>query len=441
MTQMMQFNVPLRVGIINAADKPLRDSQRDTAKTFLNDHDQLISIEHQDLSHVEDLDVLIVADPCGPTPLARLIAQRGLPTLALTQHRGFHPYHAAFHRDIEKYGGILLPSEFPETIESSIAAVRCRRAITTMKLVVADGKANALATERIHQFAKNCHKQLGVEVVVRATEGLYQQADACEEQAVTEQLQHWHEHLFEEPLEMDESHMRQVVRLYLAQCAMLEEEQAVGFTVHDIRDFLQAKPSRVMPNVAYGALVCDGYLAVEEADIEVLATELLLCGALGEYPTMSNLYYSFRDQFDALDTFADYTSDMELLDCRQCFEDNHLTAAHFSTSGILPPNMMIEDRYRVRETLPAWPGQSMISSTPRMGPVAVARFGLEATSIHCVQGEITKLGLGDQYGWYRGRWFIQLPDTSRFAQQMLHQHYAIGPTPRAIASKIRSNTE
>ena len=118
---------------------------------------------------------------------------------------------------------------------------------------------------------------------------------------------------------------------------------------------------------------------------------------------------------------------MELEDGRQCFADNHVTAAHFSTSGVLPPGMMVEDRYRVREALPSWPGQSMIASTPKLGPVVMARLSDDSSAVHAVPAEADGVGPGDQYGWYRGRWFIRIPDARDFAARCLHQHYAIGP--------------
>jgi hypothetical protein len=40
---------------------------------------------------------------------------------------------------------------------------------------------------------------------------------------------------------------------------------------------------------------------------------------------------------------------------------------------------------------------------------------------------VTGRGFGDQYGWYRGRWFIQVPSVTEFVGKCQHQHYAIGP--------------
>ncbi len=97
-----------------------------------------------------------------------------------------------------------------------------------------------------------------------------------------------------------------------------------------------------------------------------------------------------------------------------------------SASGVLPPGMMEEDRYLVRETVPSWPGQSMVVSTPRLGPVILARLAGDCSGLHAVYGEADSLGFGDKYGWYRGRWFIKLPSMEDFARKCLHQHYAIG---------------
>jgi hypothetical protein len=68
-----------------------------------------------------------------------------------------------------------------------------------------------------------------------------------------------------------------------------------------------------------------------------------------------------------------------------------------------------------------------VSATPRLGPVILGRLDAEASSIHLVHGEADGTGFGDQFGWYRGRWFIRLPDTSEFARRALHHHYVIAP--------------
>jgi hypothetical protein len=272
-----------------------------------------------------------------------------------------------------------------------------------------------------------------VEVLIRDVSELKERAAAQDDAAADRELKRWYAEVLEGPGEMNDAHMRQVAKLYLAQRAMLEETGAVGITPQDIGGFLTIKQPVTMPNVSSGPLVSDGFLVCEEADIEVLTTELLLFAGLGAHPTMSNIYYAYRDRFSALETHTQYTSEMELADCRQCLADNHVTAAHFSTSGVLPPSMMVEPRYRVREALPSWPGQSMIASTPKLGPVVMARLSSDASAIHLAPGEADGLGPGDHYGWYRGRWFIRIPDARDFAARCLSQHYAIGSAPEGHA--------
>ena len=148
---------------------------------------------------------------------------------------------------------------------------------------------------------------------------------------------------------------------------------------------------------------------------------------------MSNIYYAYRDRFAALGLAGNYTAELELTDCRQCFEDNHVTISHFSTAGVLPPGMMQESRYEVREALPCWPGQSMIAATPKLGPVLLARLDVDAETVHLVHGEADGTGFGEQYGWYRGRWFVRLPDARDFAARALHHHYVIAPDGDQVA--------
>jgi len=228
---------------------------------------------------------------------------------------------------------------------------------------------------------------------------------------------------YEMPLE----HMLQLTRLYLAELELLDEHGACGITVDDIGAFLKSPDPDPMPNVTYGALVHDGFLAAEEGDIEVLVTQLLLRAALGRHPTMSNIYLAYRDCLSGLDNSNDYTHEMELRDYQQCLRDNCITISHFSTAGILPACMMQEERYHVREALPSWPGQSMISSTPRVDSLMLARLERDCSGVHLVPGKFAGTGFGDQYGWYRGRWFVQLPSVTDFVENSIHHHYAICP--------------
>lgn len=425
----INFDVPIRAAMIPQYDWANNAEYVSAVRSFLAPGDQLDVIQPADLATSGDIDIAFCTALCGPSKLAGMLVPTSIPAIAFQSYRGFHPYHAGFNREMEQRGGIRLPGNTPAEIAASVRAVRARKAMAGMKLIVAESKGSARRWNDMRIFAAGARAHLGVEILLRDGEELKERAAGYDDAAADRELKRWYAEVLEGPGEMNEAHMRQVARLYLAQRALLDETGAIGITPQDIGSFLTIATPVVMPNVSYAPLVADGFLVCEEADIEALTTELLLYAGLGAHPTMSNIYYSYRDRFSALASYNDYTAEMEEADCLQCFADNHITAAHFSTSGVLPPSMMREPRYRVREALPSWPGQSMIASTPKLGPVVVARLAPDASAIHWVPGEADGLGTGDQYGWYRGRWFIRVPDARDFADRCLHQHYAIGPVP------------
>ena len=427
MKQKLHFDGPIRAAVVAQDEWGLAPEHLGAVRSFLDPKDSLDVVKASEVGAAGAIDMIFCTGVCGSSRLAQNLAPAGIPTLALFPCRCFHPYHAAFYRELEQRGGIRLPANTPEEIAASVRAVRARKALGTMKLIVAESKANELRQEELLRFGAGALRRLGVEILIREVSELKERAAGTDDAAADRELKRWYAEVLEGPGEMNEAHMRPVVKLYLAQRAMLDETGAVGITPQDIGGFLTIPNPVTMPNVSYGPLVADGFLVCEEGDIEALTTELLLYAGLGAHPTMSNIYFAYRDRFTALDSYKSYTADMELEDGRQCFADHHVTAAHFSASGVLPPGMMVENRYRVREALPSWPGQSMIASTPKLGPVVMARLSGDASSIHRVPGAVDGLGLGDQYGWYRGRWFIRIPDARDFAERCLYQHYAIGP--------------
>jgi hypothetical protein len=422
---MMRFDLNLRAAVISAEKARPGEKHLKTIRGFLKKDDELLMLTKDEFQTASSFDMAFFTDICGSTPLSRMVSLRKTPSLAIEPYGGFHPYHAAFYRDIEKNGGIVLPANDPDEITDSIQAVRSGKALGRMKLIVADPGDDPFRIEEIKHFIQNCRKKLGVEIILRSTDEIKEKAKGYDSRTVDRELAGWYAHILEGPGEMDGNHMRQVARLYLAQRDLLEETGAVGITTNEIKGFLSLNRPEIMPNVSYGILVHDGYLVAEEGDIQILTTELLLYAGLGIHPTMSNIYLGYRDRFDALSHYSEYTEEMELEDFRQCITDGHLTAAHFSASGVLPPNMMEEERYRVRQALPAWPGQSMVVSTPKPGPLILARLSSDTTGIHIVNGEADKRSFGDQYGWYRGRWFIKLADISDFIQKCRHHHYAL----------------
>ena len=422
---------PLRVLVLHGEghsfDAQTQDAIGRVMSEILAPGDEYDIGDAQSLTHVGDWDVAAVWAPCGSSALPAPLSEAQIPAFVVTPPLIFHPFFAAFYRDMERRGGITLPADDPETIAASLQAIRARKTLRGLRLLVVDAHENDRRAAEIAAFAVACRERCGVEILHRPASELQARAGAMGDADADRVVERWQDELLAGPGEMDVAHVRQVAKLYLAEREMLTESGAVGITVDDIGAFLVVTPRLVMPNVTYGALVRDGYLACEEADIEVLTTELLLRVGLGAHPTMSNVYLAFRDEFDALGTHEGYTAEQERADFRQCVADNHLVAAHFSTSGVLPPNMMEEERYQLRETLPAWPGQSMIASTPRLGPVVVGRLSPDASEIHLVPGQVDGRTMDDRFGWYRGRWFIRIASVSNFITHCQHQHYAIGP--------------
>lgn len=423
----INFNVPLKIAVILSENRNCDTDNPYFIRSFLNDKDEINILTSDEFVASSHIDLALFCQICGPTPLSKVVAEKQVPSMAIEPYHAFHPYHAAFYRDIEKLNGILLPAFNPDEIASSIRAVRAKKALQNMTLVVADPCDNEFRLNNIKEFIKKCSERFNINIVLKSTDEIKEKAKQYNDETADNELVRWEKDIIDGPGEMNKDHMRQVAKLYLAQRDILEETGAIGITTHDIKGFLQATDGpEIMPNVTYGILVHDGYLACEEADIEVLTTELLLYAATGMQSTMSNIYLAYRDCYTELNNVNDYTNELELKDTMQSFKDNHVTAAHFSASGVLPGDMMEEERYKVRETIPSWQNQSMVVSTPKLGKVVLARLSEDCSVMHTVYGEVDSLGLGDQYGWYRGRWFIKIPDVYDFSTKCLHQHYAIG---------------
>ena len=422
---------PLRVLVLPSDDRPFdaqtTDAEGRAMQAILTPDDQFVIGDSEALGRTGDWDTVAVWSPCGSIRLSGPLAAANVPCFAISPPLVFHPFAAAFYRDVDRNGGTTLPASDPEQIAASLRAVRARKTLAGIKLVVVDAHADDRRTAEIATFAQGCRDRMGVEILHRSAAELQARAAAFGDDEADAVLERWQAELLDGPGEMDTPHVRQVAKLYLAERALLDETGAAGITVDDIGAFLCVTPPHVMPNVTYGALVHEGVLACEEGDIEVLTSELLLRVGLGAHPTMSNVYLAYRDAFDALGGHEGYTFEQERADFQQCVADNHLVAAHFSLSGVLPPNMMEEERYKIRETIGAWPGQSMVASTPKLGPVVLARLTPGAEGLHLVPGQVDGRTLNDAFGWYRGRWFIRVPSVSDFIAHCLHQHYAIGP--------------
>ncbi|MBN1557048.1 MAG: hypothetical protein JW951_02745 [Lentisphaerae bacterium] len=428
-TQGPCFDAPLQILVITPKGAFPELNADGVLKTLVASADTVLAAPDDGPLNPARADLVLATGLCGSNPFAAELGAAGVPVMPVTPYGGFHPYVAEFCRAVTRAGGTVLPADTPEEAQAALAAVRARKALRETRLLTVLAPDNVFVAEQTATFAAGFTGRTGVAMDIRATDEMAERADGVSDPAADAELARWEAEILDGPGEMDRAHMLRVARLYLAMRAMLEETGAAGISVADIAGFLLRDEPRVMPNAAYGPLVRDGFLAAEEGDAGVLASELLLYAGTGAHPTMSNVYFAYRDRLSALDDAKDYTHEMELEDCRQCFADNHITLAHFSTSGVLPPGMMTEARYTVREAVPSWPGQSMIAATPRLGPVVLARLDADGNALHWVPGEADALGTGDRYGWYRGRWFVRLPDAKAFARACLHHHYAVGPRP------------
>ena len=425
MNTRFNFAPSLKVAVVPVEGRePAGEMESMLDNTFGSD-DELSCLMSPAEADLQRFDLAVFTQPCGYTPLARTAAASGVPCFALHPYGGFHPYQAVFNRDVDQGGGRRLPASLTGEIQASVSAVRACKALRGVTLIVAASGRRPDEASRLKAFQAVCRHRFGIKIDIRTTQELQQRSESVSEAEADAELQRWYQTSLEGPGEMGQAYMRQVARLGLAERAMLDEEGAIGITPDDIKGFLTLADPMIMPNITYGPLTADGFLVCEEADIEVLVTELLLYAGFGTHPTMSNIYFAYRDRLDALTDWRDYTAEMEAEDCRQCFNDNHITLSHFGSAGVLPPEMMEESRYKVRETVPAWPGQGMISSTPKLGPVMLARIASDGTLMHLIPGEADGLGFGDRYGWYRGRWFVKIPDAYAFARNCLHQHYAV----------------
>lgn len=380
--------------------------------------------------------------PCGPSDTAKPLCELRVPVLPFEPPLCFHPFHAAVEREVEARGGILLPSHSPDEVRAGISALRAQKTLAGLRLLVVDDHVSDSRGEEIQAFGNRLYEKTGVEIIHLPTGELLGRAASISSDRVASEWRRLSHEGFEDRGELNQEHLAQVTRLYLALRALLEEHAACGVTVDDIKAFLLGQfkdefPANVMPNVAYSALVDDGYLACEEGDIEVLATELLLAVASGHHPTMSNIYLAFRDEFEA--HFGDYTGEREAADFEQCRRENILVAAHFSTSGVLPREMREEERVPIRETLPSWRGQSMVGGTPRRGPVRLARLSRDGSASHALPGDVVDVRMDESKGWYRGRWMIRIESVDEFIRHCQHQHYAIGPAgpPAAWETLVR----
>ena len=369
---------------------------------------------------VGDCDAVAVSPPLSVASYADAIAGAGKPVLLLEPHCAFHPYQAGARAALTAAGGRVLPTDSPEAILNSVRAIAAMKRLRSSKALLFVGDPGSYS-----DLEETAESMLGVNVEVRDVEELKEEARGVPDATAASTLAEWKEKTFSRIDGVADEHLAEVARLYHAEKNLLARHGANALGVEEFDPFLHQKLP--MPNVTYALLKDEGIVCTEEADLGCLLTQLLMYAASGEQNTMSNIYMAFRSELEKRGPSAGYTPQMQLADYNECLADNCLVVSHFSTAGSLPRNMMVEDTWEVRETIGAWPDQSMVYSTPKTGPVTLARLdqGLEHLDVYPAEtAEVRKF---DHLGWYRCRWLVRVGSAKTFVDTAIHHHYAIAP--------------
>ena len=256
-------DVSLNIAVVGRP-KRSKSQKAEVIEAVIGERDSLEFVSGDELAAgAGRFDMAIAMDVVGPNPLSGELAEARIPSMAMSSYHAFHPYHAAFYRDLERAGGVALPAWDPEQIAAALHAVRARKRLRSACLLVVDIHEEGFRAEHRQTFTAGAKEHLGVEIHRRPVAELVERAAAFDDERADRELDRWYAEVLEGPGEMDPAHMRQAARLYLAEREMIDETGAVGITVDDIHGFLTIPEPMVMPNVSYGPLVFDGLLAAE----------------------------------------------------------------------------------------------------------------------------------------------------------------------------------
>lgn len=367
-----------------------------------------------------DYDAVAISLPLGVPPHAAEIASMKKPVMMFEPHCGFHPYQAGARAALVKAGATVLPTDCPEAITASVKAMVAARKLQNSKVLLFHSNPDKHAA-----LADTARDKLGLEIEIHPVEELKDEAKRISDAAAAATLARWKQAAFSRIVDVSNQHLTEVARLYNAEKKFIEQTGAIALGVEEFKPFLYQKLA--MPNVTYALLKEEGIVCTEEADLGCLLTQLLFCIVTGEQNTMSNIYMAFRSAYEKLGPGPGYTPEMELADYRECLRDNCLVVSHFSTAGSLPKNMMVEDKWEVRETVGSWPGQSMVYSTPKMGPVTLARLDTDLANLDVYPGDGADVRKFDELGWHRCRWLVRVSSAKRFVETAISHHFAIVP--------------
>lgn len=386
-----------------------------------------------------EADVLLVAGNLEGLPSVDALAKVDAPMVMADPPLAFHSFQAPLRHQLQRRGVTMLPADDAARLGDSFRAVAARRWLRSSRVLLCTPPARHAAEAATWQAMDLAARQrLGVEVVRRPVSQLQERAAEVPERQARDVLDCWRKTLVGTvDAALPESHLLDVARLYVAEESLLAQTGANSLGVEEFESFLRRQ--RAMPNVTYVMLKERGVTCTEEADLSCLLTELLLVAVHREQVTMSNIYTAYRDEFEKHPK-GPYTPENQRRDFEQCRSEQCAVIAHFSTAGSLPRNMMEGERYDILETLPAWPGQSMVHARPQKKPVLLGRLWEQCEQFDLFGPcPVVDVRENRDCGWYRGRWLVRLPDFATFVAKAIHTHYAIALNkhPDALRTLVR----
>jgi len=424
----------VEIVVLHDPDKPWSESVGDARPVLeavarlqpvpLNEPERLIAA-------ARTADAALLLDPFAVLDQPDVMGAITCPLIVNSRPLMWHSYDAIARTFFERRGAPVLPSDSQEALEDSLAALAARARLARDKVLLFVGQRGR---NQNCESAQHLPERLGIRVKVRDVEELKARAADVSLAAARDVLARWKRDVFNRVHpNVSEEYLVEVARLYVAEKAIAVEAGATALSVEEFAPFLFQ--NRPMPNVTYAILKNEGILTAEEADFGVLATMALLRALTGEPNTMANVYLAWRDEYERIGAAEEYTPAMMRRDYQQCLADGTVVISHFGSAGSLPSNMMEGSRYDVIEATPPWPGQAMLASTPRLGPVILARLHDDGNALDVYPGEGVAVRLLERDDWLRTRWMVQI-NAQAFVANAIHTHWAITWPPSRQALDI-----
>ncbi len=428
---------PINIVVLHTSDRPWRESLGD-AGPILESAARLQPVPFNEperlLAVAKTAAAVLLLDPFAVVDQPEVLEALSCPVIVNFRPLMWHSYDAIARTFFQRRNVPVLPSNSPDTLADSLLALAARARWSREKILLFVGQRGH---NQNRESAERLPERLGIRVEQRDVAELQARAAAVSLATAKEVLAHWKRDVFRSVHpNVADAHLIQVARLYGAEKELAAEAGATALAVEEFAPFLFQ--NRPMPNVTYAILKNEGLLTAEEADLGVLATMLLLRALTGEPNTMANVYLAWRDAYERIGAENEYTPALMRLDYQQCLADNTVVISHFGSAGSLPLNMMEGSRYDVIETTPPWPGQAMLSSVPRLGPVVLARLHDDGGALGVYAGEGVAVRHLERDDWLRTRWLARI-DAQAFVANAIHAHWAIAWPPPQQALDILCN--